>query len=184
MKHHLPLALLLLGASMPAGAQTTSRAEDPHASLLEVVSTDPKLFPCSSWGSESCFRVTLRISAKGGREIDVGYIPDNGFYRTRAARAFSGTGSSCIEKGGVGLPPVVVWSSGKFTWREPGYRLAGGRVATLMLEFGCDARLVPGDELMIQFSIAVDPDGRQIETARYSLSGLHLAGSAGVGRRR
>jgi hypothetical protein len=177
MSRCVVLACCLATATSAAGAQIPGRADDKLSALLTVVSTDPVLTKCSQWGSESCFRIVLKISASGAREVDIGHIPDDSFRKNRAARAFSGSGASCIEKGGRGLPPVVVWSSGNFTWRDVPFRVSRNKSATLMFEFGCDQQLIPGDGVSIQFSLAVDPDGRSIRTARYTLSDLQLVNS-------
>jgi hypothetical protein len=138
------------------------------------MSTDPVLRPCHDGWSTSCFRVVLRIAPSGPRELDVGHIPDNFLPKTFAARALTGSGASCVENGGVGLPNATVWSNGNFTWEDTPFHISSTKAGTLMLDFGCDGRLAPGDQVIIEFSLAVDPDGRGIRTVRLTLPAIAL----------
>jgi hypothetical protein len=176
------IACLLLGS--PAIAQVQrhrSNPEDQISRVLLVESTDPVIVHCPRWGSESCFRVVLRINANQSAPVDVGRIrPD----RTRGATAFSGTGASCREVEAQGLPNVVTWSSGGLTFRDPPANVSPGHTVSLLLTLGCDAVVIAGDEVTIQFALAVDPTGRGVETARYSLPGLQITSLRGAVHRR
>jgi hypothetical protein len=168
----LALPLLLLGA--PVLAKNPAGGDRQLASLLHVSATDPVLRQCHDGWSTSCFRVVLRILPTGSQEMDVGHIPDNFLPKTFAARAVAGSGASCVENGGVGLPDVVVWSNGDFTWQDAPFHIAPSKAGTLLLDFGCDGRLGAGDQIIIEFSLAVDPDGRGIRTVRMTLPAVAL----------
>jgi hypothetical protein len=171
-------ALILLAA--PGVAQTPGQSwqpEDRLSRLLKVESTDGVLVDCHDGWSESCFRVVLRISPATSRTVDVGHIPVD---RERGGTAFTSTGAACKEIGARGLPDPRSWSSGTYTWGEAPYRVTPERSATLLVQFGCDGKLAPGDQATIQFALAVDPEGREILTARYAASGLNLKKMPGM----
>jgi hypothetical protein len=171
---------LLLGSA--AAAQThSSNPEDVISRVLTVESTDPVLATCERWGFESCFRIVLRINANRPTPVDVGHIQTS---RTRGATAFSGGGASCREMSDQGLPDVVTWSNDTLTWRQAPATVSPGHTTSLLLSFGCDAAVIAGDEVTIQFELAVDPTGRGVETARYSLPGLRIVSPPGGVRRR
>jgi hypothetical protein len=176
------LALALLSTAGVAQAPTHSwLPEDSLSRMLTVVSTDGVLVDCHDGWSESCFRVVLRISPSTARTVDIGHIPVD---RDRGATAFTSTGASCKENGARGLPDPRSWSSGTYTWGETPFRVTPERPATLLVQFGCDGRLAPGDEATIQFALAVDPEERDILTARYAASGLKLLKMPGMSNRR
>ncbi|HEX8553190.1 MAG TPA: hypothetical protein VF695_00650, partial [Sphingomonas sp.] len=175
MKAFVLLAGLLLTAAPNALAQKPGA--DPispgNSSLLIVDSTDPVIHDCNDGWSTSCFRIVLQIRARAGT-VNIGHIPT---HRNRHASAFTGAGASCAENGARGLPDVVVWSSGTLRWREPPTAVTADRPATLLLSFGCDSPIGPGDQVNIELALAVDPDGRQVETARFTLTSLQLVSS-------
>jgi len=177
-------AYLLIAAPAPALAQPQSHRSNPEdqvARVLLVESTDPVIVRCDRWGYESCFRIVLRISANRSTAVDVGHIePD----RTRGASAFSGSGASCRESSAEGLPNVVTWSNGDLTFRDAPANVSPGHTVSLLLTLGCDAVVIAGDDVTVQFALAVDPTGRGVETARYSLPGLQITALPGNARRR
>lgn len=176
----LAAASLLLASPALAQPQThRSNPEDQISRVLLVESTDPVIVQCPRWGSESCFRIVLRINDNQSAAVDVGHIPTD---RTRGATAFSGTGASCREMQDEGLPDVVVWSNADLTFRDPPANVSPGHTVSLLLTLGCDAVVIAGDDVTVQFALAVDPTGRGVQTARYSLPGLQL--TVGGARRR
>jgi hypothetical protein len=105
--------------------------------------------------------------------VAIGHIPPDRYPR-RGGSAITGAGVSCVEIGAVGIPNVVVWSSGDFTWRQEPFPVSSAKPVTVWMDFGCDGALAPGDEVAIELPLAVDPDGGDIRTAHYSLTGLRL----------
>lgn len=173
--------LLLASPALAQPQRHRSNPEDQVARVLMVESTDPVIVQCNRWGFESCFRIVLRISANQSGAVDVGHIrPD----RTRGATAFSGTGASCREIHDEGLPNVVVWSTGDLSFRDAPANVSPGHTVSLLLTLGCDAVVIAGDDVTVQFALAVDPTGRGVETARYSLPGLQITALRGSTRRR
>jgi hypothetical protein len=173
-------SLLLAALLLVVSTSVSARKNQPYvpgsgrqiSGLLTVSSTEPVIRQCGGW-YEACFRVGLRIVAKGAGEIAVGHIPPDNYPR-RGGSAMTGAGVSCVEIGAVGLPNVVVWSSGDFTWRQEPFPVSAAKPVTLWMDFGCDAGLAPGDEVAVELILAVDPDGRDIRTAHYTLTGLRL----------
>jgi hypothetical protein len=155
--------------------------EDRTSRLLTVVSTDAVLVECDDIWSTSCFRVILRIAPGEKSTVDVGHIPTG---RNRGSTAFTSTGASCREYGSRGLPEPRMWSSGTLRWRDPPFRVTPERAATLLIEYGCDGGIAAGDEVTIQFDLAVDPDERGISVARYAAQGLKLVKMPGLSSRR
>jgi hypothetical protein len=173
--------LLLTSPAIAQLQRHRSNPEDQISRVLLVESTDPVIVQCPRWGAESCFRIVLRINANQSGAVDVGHIRVD---RTRGASAFSGTGASCREMEAEGLPDVVTWSNGSLTFRDAPANVSPGHTVSLLLTLGCDAVVIAGDDVTIQFALAVDPTGRGVETARYSLPGLQLAALRGAPRRR
>jgi hypothetical protein len=174
------VSLLLASPAIAQVQRHRSNPEDQVSRVLLVESTDPVIVQCPRWGSESCFRVVLRINANQSAPVDVGRIrPD----RTRGATAFSGSGASCREVEAQGLPNAVTWSSGRLTFRDAPANVSPGHTVSLLLTLGCDAVVIAGDDVTIQFALAVDPTGRGVETARYSLPGLQITSVRGAVRR-
>jgi hypothetical protein len=169
---------ILLALSFAAPADSMPAREASLRSLLLIKSTDPVLMTCHDGWSQSCFRITLNIAASGATEVDVGHIPDNMLPKTIAARAIAGSGASCVENRGVGLPDVVVWSNGDYTWESSAFRVSQSRSGTMMFDFGCDGKLVSGDQLAIEFALAVDADGRSIRPVHFTLPPLALVSYA------
>lgn len=167
-------ALALFHAPSVLAQYHRSDPADLAARSITVESTDPVISPCN-W-ARACFRLVLRITANQAGTVDVGHIP---IHRDRRMTAIAGSGASCQENGLRGLPDAVVWSRGDMTWREGPVSISQGHPALAQLSFACDGALVPGDEVSVQLALAVDPDGRGIQTARYDLSGLQIAGSRG-----
>lgn len=168
---------VLLLALPEAGSATRERNYTPGSGaqlsgLLTISSTEPVIRRCGGW-YEACFRVGLRIVGKGSREVAVGHIPPDNYPR-RGGSAITGAGVSCVEVGAVGIPNVVVWSSGKYTWRQEPFPVSDIKPVTVWMDFGCDGPLAPGDEVAVELPLALDPDGAEIRTAHYSLSGLRL----------
>lgn len=173
--------LMLASPAIAQSQRHRSNPEDQVARALLVESTDPVVVQCNRWGYESCFRIVLRISANQSGAVDVGHIPTS---RQRGASAFSGTGASCREIHDEGLPDVVVWSNDSLTFREAPANVSPGHTVSLLLTLGCDAAVIAGDDVTIQFALAVNPSGREVETARYSLPGLQITALRGGTRRR
>lgn len=177
MRVRVAAAIVLLAGAAAPGSAAKERTYKPGSGaqlsgLLTVASTEPVIRRCGGW-YHSCFRVGLRIVGKGPKEVAVGHIPPDNYPR-RGGSAITGAGVSCVETGAVGVPDVVVWSSGDFTWRQEPFPVSSAKPVTVWMDFGCDGALAPGDEVAVELPLALDPDGTDIRTAHYSLSGLRL----------
>ena len=142
--------------------------------LLSLAATDPQIVKCYRPWDKSCFRITVKVSASGDGEVDIGHLPDNMFGDPYAARAIVSSGASCVERRGVGLPMVGIYSDNSLFWREPGRTVSASRSAFLILDFGCDGQIVAGDELQVQLPLGVDATGRGISKVDFSTATVRL----------
>lgn len=179
MRFLLASAVCLAAVGEPAVAQRLVHKGEPEgevSALLTVSTTDPVLYRCTDeW--ESCFRVYVQVSALSDRPVKVASVKrhstDNDG-RMYATSALSGTGATCAGYVTSSFP-----SSGTFNewvrFLDVPYTVTRSKAGAFMMTFGCDGKLVVGDELTIQLAIAADPDGRGPRIANYFLNGLKVA---------
>lgn len=161
------LASLLPG--IPAAlAQTPANAGVPQGSAsdsLVVDATDPVLFECRRSSQGGCFRIYFEIKPSRANAVLVAFIGTRS--QPYETQAFAGTGATCEARVLGGLPDASHYTNGDVRWDEQPFEVTASKPATYMLEFECDGRLVAGDQVTIQITLAADPTRRGEQIVRY-----------------
>lgn len=173
------LGLLTSGVSHTYAQQTEVVGEpsDGTSSIVTVDATSPILYECGNRGNNTCFRMYFEVTPVKNIAIRMAsieiYAGSLGIilYQTQG---FSSTGASCVARSMGGIPSVYYGHNGPEWKREQPFIALPSKPATLLLQFACDGRLIPGDEVTIQMTLALDPSDRRIEIGRYLFRKLKL----------
>jgi hypothetical protein len=175
----LPLlsVLMIWCGVAPAAAQNFSnrgQASTPNAAALTVASTSPVIAACKRSG-QYCFRLAVQITTDQPRDISVATPPSGSWESLEGTTAFTGAAASCTAFALGGLPGSSMDFNGRLHWNDDApFAISQQKRGLLVLEFRCDEPVVADDEVQVQITLAMDPDGRGIRIARYVLPDLKL----------
>jgi len=172
------VAALLAALATAASAQFDAATGEPNggvSDLLKITSAAPVIVKCYD---PTCIRLFVEIRPNGISRVSLAAADVMNGSHLLDTQAFSSTGATCDGHDVGGLPVGVTYSSGEFGWGRGGapFIATATKPATMMLEFRCDGRLIPGDEIRVQITLFADPDGRGIQLARFVFSGMRLRG--------
>jgi hypothetical protein len=117
-----------------------------------------------------CFRIFLRIMPKSRSELKVAYIRTHRTDYMYETTAFVENGRRCAGASLGGLPHARRRFD-EVQWEDQPFSVTSAKPGTLLIDYECDGDLVAGDSVTAQITLAIDPDGRGPQMARYVFTG-------------
>lgn len=167
------------GVAHSQAVQSEARAVTGGVSAsLRVQTTAPILRACGPYPrGGSCFRISFMITPKVPGEFKVGYFSGGSSPWIYETHAYAATGAACkaFSIGGLAYGGVPGFNAHPeyFAWFDEPSPVTAEKPAVFITEFACDDRLVEGDTITLQLSLAVD-GGRRVEFVRYAVPEMQL----------
>lgn len=147
------------------------------STVLSVSGAAPTIVECHGiFNEKGCFRIVFQIEAAKGGNVEIAAPPGNG-YSLFETIAVAATGVSCKGSAVDGLPSASEDFNQRLSW-GPGapFITSTAKRAIFIVDFRCDGAIVALDEVQVQLMLAVDPDGRGIQMARYVFPRMKVRG--------